>query len=89
MVQSLRPNGRGYYVKLVSSIFFRHSFHMNVGPPNLKRKRGDWDDGRTNDGFIDDGEPIRRRAPVLPVAKLPDSFDGVPQDGLEYLFTVR
>ncbi|KAG8782173.1 hypothetical protein FRC15_007405 [Serendipita sp. 397] len=26
---------------------------------------------------------------VLPVANLPMNFDGVPQDGLEYLFTVR
>ncbi len=26
---------------------------------------------------------------VLPVANLPRNFDGVPQDGMEYLFTVR
>ncbi|CCA74062.1 hypothetical protein PIIN_08016 [Serendipita indica DSM 11827] len=26
---------------------------------------------------------------VLPVANLPSDFDGVPQDGMEYLFTVR
>lgn len=26
---------------------------------------------------------------VLPVANLHPSFDGVPQDGMEYLFTVR
>ncbi len=26
---------------------------------------------------------------ALPIANLPFSFDGVPQDGMEYLFTVR
>ncbi|PIL36928.1 hypothetical protein GSI_00618 [Ganoderma sinense ZZ0214-1] len=26
---------------------------------------------------------------VLPVANLPDTFDGVPMDGMQYLFTVR
>lgn len=58
-----------------------------------KRKREedldelDYDD---NDGFIDDkSEPHRFGSSVLPVANLPDSFEGVPQDGMEYLFTVR
>ncbi|PVG03474.1 hypothetical protein CPB86DRAFT_793403 [Serendipita vermifera] len=39
----------------------------------------------------DSDEEVLDYAPnqVLPVANLPDSFDGVPQDGLEYLFTVR
>jgi hypothetical protein len=39
----------------------------------------------------DSDEEVLDLAPnqVLPVANLPDSFDGVPQDGLEYLFTVR
>ncbi len=26
---------------------------------------------------------------VLPIANLPDDFDGTPQDGMQYLFTVR
>lgn len=26
---------------------------------------------------------------ALPIANLPVGFDGVPQDGMEYLFTVR
>ena len=26
---------------------------------------------------------------VLPVADLPSNFDGVPEDGAQYLFTVR
>jgi hypothetical protein len=39
----------------------------------------------------DSDDEVLELAPnqVLPVANLPDSFDGVPQDGLEYLFTVR
>ncbi|CDO68141.1 hypothetical protein BN946_scf185003.g13 [Trametes cinnabarina] len=36
----------------------------------------------------DDEEPMLGRQ-VLPVANLPDTFDGVPMDGLQYLFTVR
>ena len=67
---------------------------------SLKRKRvgnededdqdqdADWYDD--NDGFLDDeSEPHRFGQPVLPVANLPNSFEGVPQDGMEYLFTVR
>ena len=43
-----------------------------------------------NGGFIDDEhEPHRFGTSVLPVANLPNSFKGVPQDGMEYLFTVR
>lgn len=34
-------------------------------------------------------EPSKFGAQVLPVADLPDDFCGEPQDGLEYLFTVR
>ena len=26
---------------------------------------------------------------VLPVANLRDDYDGIPQDGMQYLFTVR
>ncbi|KAH9850009.1 hypothetical protein C2E23DRAFT_870236 [Lenzites betulinus] len=36
----------------------------------------------------DDEEPTLGRQ-VLPVANLPETFDGVPVDGLQYLFTVR
>ncbi|KAF7798895.1 hypothetical protein EIP86_010123 [Pleurotus ostreatoroseus] len=36
----------------------------------------------------DDEEPALGRQ-VLPVANLPTDFDGIPQDGLQYLFTVR
>jgi len=59
-----------------------------------KRKRDgdtdevDWYDD--NGGFIDDeSEPHKFGTSVLPVANLPHSFEGVPQDGMEYLFTVR
>ena len=48
---------------------------------SLKRKAEDLDDS-------DDEEPALGRQ-VLPVANLPASFDGVPEDGLQYLFTVR
>lgn len=49
--------------------------------PPLKRKRDVVDNE-------DDEEPSLGRQ-VLPVANLPPDFDGVPLDGLEYLFTVR
>ncbi|KAJ3883839.1 hypothetical protein F5051DRAFT_463920 [Lentinula edodes] len=48
---------------------------------NLKRKRGDSDD-------IDDENPSFGKQ-ILPVANLPNTFDGIPGDGMEYLFTVR
>ncbi|KAF8524625.1 hypothetical protein BU17DRAFT_42772 [Hysterangium stoloniferum] len=55
------------------------------------------EDGEQNDGlneeeggYIDDeDEPHKFGNSVLPVADLPQSFDGLPQDGMEYLFTVR
>lgn len=34
-------------------------------------------------------DPPRVGCQVLPVADLPEDFAGEPQDGLEYLFTVR
>ena len=46
---------------------------------------------RAFDGFADDDddeEPSFGRQ-ILPVARLPADFDGVPMDGLQYLFTVR
>lgn len=49
--------------------------------PNMKRKRDEA-------GDEDEEEPSLGRQ-VLPVANLPNDFDGVPMDGLQYLFTVR
>ncbi|THG98869.1 hypothetical protein EW026_g3398 [Hermanssonia centrifuga] len=46
-----------------------------------KRKRTDLDDS-------DEEEPALGKQ-VLPVANLPADFNGVPEDGLQYLFTVR
>ncbi|KAJ3554405.1 hypothetical protein NM688_g3130 [Phlebia brevispora] len=46
---------------------------------SAKRKRSDIEDS-------DSDEPSLGRQ-VLPVANLPENFDGVPQDGLQYLFT--
>ncbi|KAF8507611.1 hypothetical protein JB92DRAFT_2959197 [Gautieria morchelliformis] len=58
-----------------------------------KRKRDadeDNEDYYDNWGFFDDeSEPHKFGTSVLPVANLPDSFEAVPQDGMEYLFTVR
>ena len=47
----------------------------------MKRKAEDLEDS-------DEEEPMLGRQ-VLPVANLPADFDGVPMDGLQYLFTVR
>lgn len=51
-------------------------------PVGVKRKHQDAD---LSD---DDDEPSLGRQ-VLPVANLPASFNGTPEDGLQYLFTVR
>jgi hypothetical protein len=41
-------------------------------------------------GFFDDEfEPHVFGNSVLPVANLPSSYDSIPQNGMEYLFTVR
>ncbi|KAJ3736541.1 hypothetical protein DFJ43DRAFT_1052681 [Lentinula guzmanii] len=48
---------------------------------NLKRKRNQVDDS--------DDEELSFGRQILPVANLPDTFDGIPSDGMEYLFTVR
>ena len=45
----------------------------------LKRKADESDNS-------DEEEPMLGRQ-VLPVANLPDTFDGVPMDGLQYLFS--
>jgi hypothetical protein len=50
-------------------------------PYAQKRKRDDRDDDS-------DEEPSPGKQ-ILPVANLPEDFDGVPEDGLQYLFTVR
>lgn len=50
-------------------------------PIGAKRKHQDAD-------LSDDEEPSLGRQ-VLPVANLPASFNGIPEDGLQYLFTVR
>jgi len=46
-----------------------------------KRKRDECDD--------DSDEELSPGKQILPVANLPEDFDGVPEDGLQYLFTVR
>ena len=48
----------------------------------MKRKADDLEDSS------DEEEPMLGRQ-VLPVANLPDTFDGVPTDGMQYLFMVR
>ena len=58
-----------------------------------KRKRDDDDQGdqELEDSFDElvDDEPSKFGAQVLPVAELPDNFNGVPEDGASYLFMVR
>ncbi|KLO18065.1 hypothetical protein SCHPADRAFT_820397 [Schizopora paradoxa] len=44
---------------------------------------------RSYDAMNDSDEEILLGRRSLPVANLPDDFDGVPQDGMQYLFTVR
>ena len=48
---------------------------------SYKRSRGEM-------GGSDNDEPSMGRQ-ILPVAQLPDDFDGEPMDGMQYLFTVR
>ena len=48
----------------------------------VKRKADELEDDS------DEEEPMLGRQ-VLPVANLPATFDGVPTDGMQYLFTVR
>lgn len=49
-------------------------------PHGSKRKRDECDDS--------DEEPSFGKQ-ILPVANLPEDFNAIPEDGLEYLFTVR
>lgn len=50
---------------------------LNMPPTGQKRKRK----------ADDEGETLQRQ--ILPVANLPSTFDGEPEDGLQYLWTVR
>ena len=50
--------------------------------PSRKRKR-------VGAGDNDDDDATYGLRQTLPVANLPVDFDGVPADGLQYLFTVR
>lgn len=59
------------------NVFKRPCMNMSY---SKKRSRDDMDDS--------DDEPSLGRQ-ILPVAHLPDNFDAVPLDGLQYLFTVR
>jgi hypothetical protein len=60
---------------------------------NLKRKRDVDDEGDQDleEDFYDDysDEPSKFGAQVLPVAELPEDFNGEPEDGAAYLFMVR
>lgn len=47
-----------------------------------KRKRDECDSSDDENGHVMGKQ-------VLPVAALPFDFDGVPEDGAQYLFTVR
>ena len=47
-----------------------------------KRKRDEYESSDDENGYV-----LGKQ--VLPVADLPFDFDGVPQDGAQYLFTVR
>ena len=59
--------------------FFRLALIMSaVG----KRKRDEYDSS-------DDESEYVLGKQVLPVANLPFDFDGAPEDGAQYLFTVR
>jgi len=57
-----------------------------------RKERDEGDEGISVDdrGDSDDEESLTH-APnqVLPIANLAADFSGVPQDGMEYLFTVR
>jgi hypothetical protein len=53
-----------------------------------KRKRESLEFDYGDDGNDDDEEPMLGRQ-TLPVADLPEDFNGVPLDGMQYLFTVR
>lgn len=37
----------------------------------------------------DDDEDMSFGRQILPVANLPADYEGIPEDGMQYLFTVR
>lgn len=53
-------------------------------PPSRKRKRE-----HGGGGGDDDDDATYGLRQILPVANLPNDFDGEPTDGMQYLFTVR
>jgi len=63
----------------------RESFEFDYG----------YDGGYEYDGYngygygYEEGEEPMLGRQNLPVADLPEDFDGVPLDGMQYLFTVR
>ncbi|KAG8935029.1 hypothetical protein FRC01_010534 [Tulasnella sp. 417] len=70
---------------------------IRVRPPPVPESRGEETVANGDSGgFYDDDEdeaypndPPRIGCQVLPVADLPEDFAGEPQDGMQYLFTVR
>lgn len=70
---------------------------IRVRPPPVPESRGkealaNDDSGRYHDDDEDEDypdDPPRVGCQVLPVADLPEDFAGEPQDGMQYLFTVR
>lgn len=80
------------------SLAMTSSISVSHNDGQRKRKRDEDDDEDNIDadadhdasGYMDDDEePFKFGTSVLPVANLPYSFEGVPQNGMEYLFTVR
>jgi hypothetical protein len=71
-----------HHVFIISHLFGIHSHSSwKFGMSSYKRKRDELDDS-------DDEEPSFGRQ-ILPVANLPEDFNGIPTDGMQYLFTVR
>ena len=80
--------GEGYLATPISVLACdnRHPaipFHSNAAMSHIVKRKAD-----ELDESDDEEEPTLGRQ-VLPVANLPDTFDGVPADGMQYLFTVR
>ena len=73
-----RPPSQCLPVTTVIQPFHSHAAMSHI----VKRKADELDDSDEEE------EPMLGRQ-VLPVANLPDTFDGVPADGMQYLFTVR
>jgi hypothetical protein len=58
-----------------------------------ERDKGDEEiqvhDGDDIEESDDEESPTHAPNQALPIANLPADFSGIPQDGMEYLFTVR